>query len=330
MGQAVAVGVDIGGTKVAAGLIADDGTVLDRRRESTAATDPGAIDDAIVAVVADLDPDGRLPVGVGAAGVVAPDGSVRFAPNIAWRDHPLGAILADRLDGRRVVVDNDANALAWAEHRTGAAQGASSCVVLTLGTGVGGGLVLDGRVWHGASGFAAELGHVIVAEGGPECACGNHGCLESLASGTGIGRAARAALTAGVVPADSPLATADPLDGPAVTAAAHAGDEAARAVLSNVGHWLGVGIASLVNAIDPEVVVIGGGASAAGEHLLGPARSAAADRLLGGPARALPPIRIAALGDDAGLIGAALLAADTPSLDAGGTDVAAEVRAQRR
>lgn len=182
-------------------------------------------------------------------------------------------------------------------------------VMLTLGTGVGGGLVIGGRLVRGASGLGAELGHMVVCEGGPPCPCGNRGCLEALASGTAIGRSARAALDAGRLDGSS-LRDVPDLDGKAVTLAAQAGDAAAREILAEAGRWLGVGIASLINALDPEVVVVGGGAMQAGELLLGPARRSAAERVVGLQHRPTPPIVPATLGDDAGLIGAALLAAE--------------------
>jgi glucokinase len=302
-----ALGIDIGGTKLAAGRVDADGTVLARARRDTPASDAGAI----VAAVADLVDDlggAELPVGVGAAGLVGPDGEVRYAPNLALTGVPLRRQLADRL-GSRVVVDNDANVAAWGEFRCGAARDAgASMVMLTIGTGVGGGLVLDGRLVRGAGGLAAEFGHMVVSAGGPRCGCGNLGCLEALASGTAIGRTAAAAVAAGRVPAGSSLHDLPALTGKSVTTAAEAGDEAALAVLAEVGRWLGVGIASLVNALDPEVVVIGGGAMQAGELLLAPARAAAEEHLLGRLHRALPPVVPAELGDDAGVVGAALLA----------------------
>jgi glucokinase len=180
--------------------------------------------------------------------------------------------------------------------------------MLTIGTGVGGGIVSEGRLVRGATGFGAELGHMIVVEGGPSCACGNRGCLEAVASGTAIGRAAQAAIAAGAVPADSLLHGLDELTGKTVTAAARSGDAAAVEAVASVGRWLGVGIASLINAMDPEVVVLGGGGMNAGDLLLGPARASARERVMGSAHRKMPPILAAELGDDAGVVGAGLLA----------------------
>ncbi|MBA2528944.1 MAG: ROK family protein [Euzebyales bacterium] len=310
----LAVGVDVGGTKVAAGLVGADGSVIERLRRETPAQDPERSLPALVAgVVAELGERcgvGALPVGVGAAGLVDLDGTVRYAPNIDWADFPLRAALAERLDGP-VTVDNDANVAAWGEYRAGAGAAApTAMVMLTLGTGVGGGLVLGDRLVRGGGGLAAEFGHVVVKEGGPRCPCGNRGCLEPLASGTAIGRLARDGLADGSAPQDTSLRRlpAEQVTGKTVTMAAHAGDRYATGVLARCGFWLGVGVASLVNALDPEVVVVGGGAMQAGELILAPAREAAAERVLGREHRRLPPIVRASLGDDAGIVGAALLA----------------------
>lgn len=307
----IALGIDIGGTKVAAGLVGADGSVIDQVRHATPATDADAVLEVLVGTAVELTRRrglGELPIGVGAAGLVDLQGVVRYAPNLVWRDEPLRKRLAARLPGP-ILVDNDANVAAWGEYRAGAGLHArSTMLMLTIGTGVGGGLVLHDRLVRGAQGFGAEFGHIVLDEGGPLCKCGNRGDLESLASGTAIGRMAAEAVAAGEVPPDSPLATAEALNGKIVTVAAHAGDAAARRVLERAGFWLGVGIASLVNALDPELVVVGGGAMQAGELLLAPARAAASERLLGRGHRALPPIVRATLADAAGFIGAALLA----------------------
>lgn len=304
-----AVGVDIGGTKLLAGLVGPDGAVLVRRRLRTPPEGGAAVAAAVVEVVRELWEDagtGPLPVGVGAAGLVDLDGTVRYSPNIpGWEDTPLRAELAAAL-GVDVRVDNDANTAAWAESRAGAGRDAGdSLLMLTVGTGVGGGLVHEGELVRGRSGLAAEFGHVIVREGGPACGCGNRGCLEAMASGQAIARVAREGLARGERSVlDS---VADP-SGKDVTRAAEDGDAFATAVLAECGFWLGVGIASLVNALDPEVVVVGGGAMQAGELLLGPARAACSARVLGAAHRKMPLVVPAALGDDAGMVGAALLA----------------------
>lgn len=313
MGSGVAVGVDIGGTKLAAGLVDVDGRVVARGRRDTPARTGGAVPALVAEVVRELCSEGGVgpvPVGVGAAGIVDRDGVVRYAPNIDWVDFPLRDELLARIDAP-VVVDNDANVAAWGEYRAGAARAAdANMLLLTVGTGVGGGLVLGDSLVRGAHGLGAEFGHIIVAEGGPRCPCGNRGCLEALASGTAIGRMAHEECAAGVVPAESPLARASlqELSGKTVTLAAHDGDPFAISLLARAGFWLGVGIASLVHALDPEVVVVGGGAMQAGELLLSPAREAFGARLMGRDHRPLPPVEHAHLADDAGVVGAALLA----------------------
>ena len=312
----VAIGVDVGGTKLAAGLVAADGSVLDRVRYDTPDT-ADAIVDRIVEVVSEIAQRQQVTdpaVGVGAAGLIDADGTVRFAPNLPWRDFALGAELRKRLPGP-VSVDNDANVAAWGEYRFGAGRDAhDSLVMLTIGTGVGGGLVLEDRLVRGAGGMAGELGHIAVLEGGPRCPCGALGCLEALASGTAIARFAREAGAGGRLAPGSPLASKSDaeLTGKAVTVAAHAGDPDAIGILATAGRWLGVGIASLIAAFDPEVIVLGGGAMQAGHLLVEPAVAATQARLLGKGYRQMAPIVPAALADEAGLVGAAALALAPP------------------
>lgn len=306
----LAIGVDVGGTKVAGALVDSDGTMHHHVRVDSPAEDGEAMATAIATVVASLCADGGadLPVGVAAAGIVDLDGVVRYAPNIAWRDYPLRARLEDAT-GTSVRVENDANAAAWGEYRFGAGREVQiSMVMVTLGTGVGGGIVADGRLLRGRQGLGGELGHIVLAEGGPDCPCGNRGDLEALAAGTAIGREAREAAARGEVPAGSALHGVHDPSGEDVTAAATAGDAFARELLGRIGFWLGRGIGSLVNALDPELVVVGGGAVAAGRPLLDPARASALETLMGREHRSMPPIVPAALGNDAGIVGAALLA----------------------
>lgn len=311
-----AVGVDIGGTKLVAGVVTADGTVKGRGRRDTPSLRPETIVDLVVELVAEVSEGaGRCPVGVGAAGIIDLDGTVRYSPNIDWVDYPLREELSGRLD-TTVTVDNDANTAAWAEHRAGAAGHAwANMVMITVGTGVGGGLVLDDRLVRGTHGLAAEFGHMIVDEGGPRCSCGNRGCLEAVASGTAIGRMAREEAIVHQIPSQSPLAglAEEELTGKAVTRAAEEGDAFADSILRRAGSWLGVGIASLVNALDPEVVVLGGGALQAGERLLTPARDAFAERLMGRAHRPEVPVVAAQLGDDAGVVGAGLWALEHAS-----------------
>lgn len=304
-----AVGVDVGGTNIRAGVVDGAGAILDQQRAAT--PDDGArrleaIVDLVTQVVGRVGAHGA-PVGVGAAGLVDLSGVVRYAPNLDWRDAPLRDDLAAAL-GVTVRVENDAAAAAWGEYSVGAAQHATGgALMLTVGTGVGGGLIMDDRLVRGATGIGGEFGHMIVAEGGPRCPCGNRGCLEALASGSAIGRMGREAVEGGE-DAGSALHAAKEVTGTAVTRAARQGDALAVRVLARAGTWLGVGIASLVNSLDPEVVLIGGGALSAGDLLLAPATEAYQARVVARRYRTVPPVMRAELGDDAGLIGAALLA----------------------
>lgn len=299
------IGVDLGGTKLAGAALGPDGQVLRRGRVTTPRDDPAALVDAVVDLVRELGEG--VPVGVGAAGIIDRSGTVRYAPNLGVSALPLGDLLGDRL-GVPVLVRNDATVALYGEWRAGAGRGVDDVVMLTVGTGVGGGALLGGRLVDGANGLAGELGHIIVHEGGRLCPCGNAGCLEAYASGTAIERRARSRIRGGGV--TSVLAERpDEIVGRAITDAAAADDAFAIEILAEAGSWLGVGIATLVNAFDPARVLVGGGAGAnAGELLLSSARRSARDRTMGAPHRELPDIVLADLGDDAGVVGAGLLA----------------------
>ena len=295
------VGVDVGGTKILAGVVAENGTVIDLVRASTpgVADAPQVVQRALLEGVRALQAKHDVTaVGVGAAGFVGLDGTVRFAPHVSWRDEPLAARLTDRL-GLPVVVDNDANVTALAELRYGAAAGRREVLVLTLGTGIGGAVVMDGAVRRGSQGLAGEFGHLQVVPQGRLCPCGHRGCWEQYASGTALVRAAREA------------GAPQGVTGPEVTAAAEAGTSWAEAAFAEVGRWLGVGLAGLVAGLDPELVVIGGGLSAAGDLLLDPTQAALAERLPGRRYRTVPPVVVAACGPEAGMIGAATLARES-------------------
>jgi glucokinase len=230
------------------------------------------------------------------------------AVNLPLADLPLRDLLSDRL-GLPTSMDNDANLAALGEHRYGAARGATNVVMLTIGTGIGGGLIIDGRPYRGSVGAAAEFGHVVIAEDGPPCQgnCPNRGCVESLASGPAL---AREGLAAAERNPDSALGRAlaegGSIGGREVVAAARAGDQIALGVLDLIGGRIGVALASLANALDPDVIVLGGGVMAAGELLLEPARRELRARAL--PPQNEVPVRVAALGEEAGAIGAATLA----------------------
>ncbi|MEW1957240.1 ROK family glucokinase [Kineococcus sp. NPDC059986] len=313
-----AVGVDIGGTKIAAGVVDHRGEILVQTRRETPASHPAAIADAVADAVAELRTTHVFgPVGVAAAGFVdAARRQVVFAPNLAWRDEPLADHLEARIDAP-VVVENDANAAAWAEYRFGGGldehgNAVDDLVMLTLGTGLGGGIITGGVLQRGANGAAAELGHVRAVPGGRACGCGNSGCWEQYVAGNALVRDARDLLRSGD-PDGGPLLAAvggDPaaVTGPVVTQLAQAGDSGCARLLADVGRWLGEAVASFVAMLDPEVVVIGGGVSSAGDLLLGPARVSLAENLSGRTHRAPPPLRTATKGNDAGIIGAADLA----------------------
>lgn len=320
MSAGLAVGVDVGGTRIKAGLVDADGRVIiESVRDTPARTaPPQVVEDAVVSVVEELltsAPSPVVAVGVGAAGLVDADrGVVVFAPHLPWREEPLRERLIPRL-AVPVTVDNDANLAAWAEHRFGAGRGETHLVVITLGTGIGGAVITDGRLQRGRHGLAGEFGHQRMVPDGRLCECGHRGCWEQYASGTVLRR-----LGQEVVRAGGPTARAlremchgdpDHLRGEHVTQAALAGDPAAMAALAEVGTALGEGLADVVAALDPGTVVIGGGPIEGGELLLRPTRTALARELLGGRHRPAPRVLAAVLGPLAGLVGAADLARST-------------------
>lgn len=306
-------GIDVGGTKIAGGVVDEDGRVLLEAQVESPADEVEAIEDAIVSLVDQLRAAHEVTaVGVGAAGYVDADrASILFAPNLAWRDIDLRGELEPRL-GLPVVVENDANAAAWGEFAFGAGHDVDDLLLVTVGTGIGGGLVTEGALFRGAFGVGAEIGHLRVVPDGQLCGCGNHGCLEQYASGTALVRNARAEAAGGSLLARSLLDRAGgdlaAIDGPMITDAARAGDAFALEQLSELGQWLGEGLASLAAVLDPRVVAIGGGVSEADELLLEPTRRAFATHLPGRGHRPMLEIRRAVLGNRAGMIGAADLA----------------------
>jgi glucokinase len=311
--ESLAIGVDIGGTKVLGGLVDEKGAVLARARRPTPGRDPRAVEQTIAAVVDELRKDHEVTaIGIGAAGFVDAERSrVMFAPHLAWRNEPVQAGVTAAV-GLPVIVENDANAAAWAEWRFGAGQGESHVVCVTLGTGIGGGIVTDGVVQRGKWGMAGEFGHMVVVPDGRRCECGNRGCLEQYASGNVLGREAQEMARAGspvtVELVERVGGNLSLLQGPLITEAAREGDAAAVELFHEVGRWLGVGLANLAAALDPGLFVIGGGVSDAGELLLAPARESFRRTLTGRGFRPYPSIVKAALGPEAGLVGAADLA----------------------
>jgi glucokinase len=307
LGQAV--GLDVGGTKILAVRAARDGRILARAEAPTPADDQEATLAAMVEAARGLMTADVLAVGVGAAGMVdVANGILRFAPNLAWRDLAIAEHMRAAI-GVPCQLDNDANVAAYGEFRFGAGRGYRHVLLVTVGTGIGGGIIIDGRLFRGANGYAAEIGHVVVEPLGPLCGCGNRGCWEQVASGNAIGRLGREAARKDPSGAIARLA-GDPetATGAIVTRAALEGDRTAVEILGVVGTRLGIGIAGLVNVLDPQLVIVGGGAVAAGELLLEPARVAFHDTVEAPDRRPSVPIVAAQLGNDAGAVGAAALA----------------------
>lgn len=306
----MAIGVDVGGTKILSGLIGADGTVVRRDLRPT----PKDGDELVEAVygaittLCDRQDPASIPVGIGFPALVTRDGTTRYGPNIALAEYPLGQQMSARLANHHVLVENDASAAAWGEFAVGAGRDVREAMALfTLGTGVGGGLIIGGDLLRGAHGFAGELGHIIVEIDGEPGPSGVRGELEAYASGTAMQRMATEAHAAGRFDGTA-LEGPEPPTSEAVTTAAADGLAPAVEILTTVGRYLGVGIATVVNAFDPEVVAVGGGAAAGGELILGPARRALAEHVMGHGHRPEVPVVAAELGPDAGMVGAALLA----------------------
>jgi glucokinase len=309
------IGVDMGGTKLLAGAVDSELSVHHRVQRSMNRLDQSYLLDVVVEAVEEARDGARGEVdaiGFGIPSLIDQrTGNAVIAINLPLKNIRFADVMAERL-GLPVFVDNDANLAALAEHRAGAARGASEAVVLTIGTGIGGGLILRDRLYRGAIGAAAELGHLVIDLDGPPCQgnCPNRGCVESLASGTALAREAlRIARERPASGLGRAVAVGRELEGPLVTELAHDGDEAAIDAIELVGTRLGVAIASLVNIFNPEVVVIGGGVIGAGELLLSAARAEMLARALP-PSRDIVQIVPAAFGVEAGMIGAAALAFD--------------------
>ncbi|HKF81904.1 MAG TPA: ROK family protein [Solirubrobacterales bacterium] len=306
------IGVDLGGTKMLIGVLSEAGTdpLYEQREASTGQTEDELVELLVreVTEARDACPD-VVAVGLGVPATIDHDKGVAVAAvNLPLSDVPLREIVSERV-GLPVFVDNDANVAAYAEYLFGAAKGMPHMVMLTVGTGIGGGLILGGEVYRGSTGAGAELGHIVIQADGPPCQgnCPNHGCVESLASGTALGREGRAVAESSPDSAvGKMLAEGREIDGHAVTEAALAGDEAAIGVFDLIGGRLGVACASLANIFQPDAIVVGGGVIAAGDLLLEPARRELRQRALNPMNRT--PILEATLGNDAGMIGAAAMA----------------------
>jgi glucokinase len=319
MADACVIGVDLGGTKLLAGTVDAQLRVHHRayrlsRPEAVVATIVEAVEEARQATRAEV-----RAVGIGVPCLIEPaSGTVMACNHFDLLDVPLRDLLTERI-GLPVVVDNDANAALLAEWRFGAARGARNVLILTIGTGVGGGMLVDGRIVRGATGAAGELGHIVIDESGPRCPgnCPSRGCLESFVSGPALALAGRARAEA---EPDSGLGRAlaggREVTGPLVNELAHDGDAAAQEAIRSLGRHLGIGMVSLVNVFNPEVIVVGGGLVATGDLLLAPARAVVAERALV-PARDQVRIVPARFGDESGMLGAAAMAFEAAELVAG-------------
>ena len=307
------IGVDVGGTKLLAGVVDARFGVHHRAQRSVVGLDQSALlDMAVDAVREARDAAGGEVAAIGFGIPCLIDqrtGTAVIAVNLSLADIPFRDVMAERL-GLPVFVDNDGNVTALAEHQAGAARGAREAVILTIGTGIGAGLILRGELYRGSIGAGAELGHMVIDMDGPRCQgnCPNYGCVEALASGTALVReATRLARERPRSGLGRALAAGRDPSGPLVTELAHDGDAVAIEALTLIGARLGVAIASLVNIFNPEIVVVGGGVIAAGELLLAPARAVVAARALP-PSRDVVRIVAARFGVEAGMVGAAVLA----------------------
>jgi glucokinase len=311
--MALTIGVDVGGTKVAAGVVDEAGKIIAASRRDTPSDDPRKTEEVIADAARELITSHDVEaIGLGAAGFVdATRSTVLFAPNLAWRDEPLREAV-ERRTGLPAVVENDANAAAWAEARFGAGRDSGHVVVLTVGTGIGGGIVLDGQLLRGRYGVAAEIGHLNIVPDGRRCGCGLQGCWEQYASGRALLQEAQELASASPAMAKELLRLAggrpEQITGPMVTEAAQADDVAALECFDVVGRWLGRGMADLAAILDPGVFVIGGGVSSAGELLRKPAMNSFRKHLTARGHRPLAELRMAELGNEAGIVGAADLA----------------------
>ncbi|WP_460946638.1 ROK family glucokinase [Okibacterium endophyticum] len=306
-----AIGIDIGGTKIAGAVVDSGGAIIAEDRTPTTAAAPHEIEDAVVAMVGRLAERHTVSaVGVAAAGFIdASRSTVYYAPNINWRNEPFREKLSARVD-LPIIIENDANAAGWAEFRFGAARLVSDMVMLTIGTGVGGAIVSEDRLYRGGFGIGGELGHMRVVPGGLPCGCGAHGCLEQYGSGRALQRIANTLADAGGIGqtlADARLEHGS-LDGHVIAGLIGADDPGALAALRELGSWLGQACASFSGVLDPQLFVIGGGVAQAGDKLLDPIRRSFIEHLPARGYRPEPEFTIAELVNDAGVVGAADLA----------------------
>ena len=312
--MAYTIGIDVGGTKVLGGVVDEFGVVIAIARKDTPRQGGAALTQVIAEIAKELLADHEVTsIGVSAAGFVSSDRKTMLAtPNIAdWNGVNLDYELT-QLIGLPVVIENDANAAAWGEAKFGAGKNQNHMMMLTVGTGIGGGIIVNGALYRGAFGIAAEFGHIRVVPDGLLCGCGARGCFEQYASGKALLRHAREAISATPEIARNLLSRGDGtvagLTGKAITEAARDGDRVALAAFNTTGQWLGAGIASLSVILDPACVVIGGGVIDAGEILLKPTRESLERNMPFSGMHPFPQIIAAELGNKAGLVGVADLA----------------------
>ncbi|MGC2424387.1 MAG: ROK family protein [Nitrospirota bacterium] len=318
--QKTAIGVDLGGTNLRFGLVHEDEKIIARRRTGTmAAEGPEIVLERLTSGIQTLVRKAQTGgmeiagIGIGVPGIISTkDGIVRLSPNLpGWKDTPLRSRLQESFS-YPVHVENDANAYALGEYWFGAGKGTSCMVCITLGTGVGGGIILGGEIWRGADGMAGEVGHITVNPDGPLCPCGNRGCLERYSSATAVIEMADAAVARGVNTALKDLKKAGLMNAEAVADAAKKGDKVAGRIYSDVGKYLGIAIADLINLLNIECVVIGGGMAGAWDLFIGPLKEEIRTRAFKIPAKRCKLVR-GKLKDDAGILGAAGLALKTKS-----------------
>jgi glucokinase len=314
--------VDIGGTKLLAVRLDQAGQVEGEPWYMAAPTTAEELVTAVLGAAKKLSGAGDpSSIGVGVPGLVDGTDTLLFAPNLAGAAGArIGSALRVGAPGTKVWVGNDATAAAWGESRSGAGRGSTDMLMVTLGTGIGGGVVVGGRLMEGAHRFAGEFGHMVVDPNGPLCPCGKRGCWERYASGSGLGVLARELAVAGGAPELTDRAGGDPelVKGEHVTAAAADGDPAALEIMRKFGWWVALGLANLANLFDPSVIVLGGGLVEAGPVLTDPVRAAFDGLVEAGGIRPTAAIVPAALGPRAGAIGAGLLAANAPGPDGAG------------
>lgn len=301
------LGIDVGGTKCLGVILDESGAVVDEQRRPTP-KGPDAIIDTLAELATELKP--WATIGIGVPGLVTRTGVVRASPNLVdISDFQVGNLLSARLE-TTVHIDNDATCAAAAEWKTGAARGRDDFIMVTLGTGIGGGVVAGGALIRGTNGFAGEIGHMVVDPDGPPCPCGRRGCWERYASGSGLGRLARDAAIGGRVQRVVALAggDADRVRGEDVQAAAREGDAEALEVIDLFGHWVALGLANLTNALDPAAFVLGGGLAASADLYIGPIHRWFTQLLYSPHLRPHPELVFGQLGEHAGAVGAALLA----------------------